>query len=196
MKILVTLPDSYKESEIKNLINAIEHLRKLGHNVFSDYDLRKKWLGEKKSDEAHAKYFNEVEKLIKDTDILLTDVTLADLKIGYEIARALDEKKIVIALENEGDTTKKHSKYTQLKNQRTLILKSYKDSNLAEVIDKTLNEAKSKMDTKFILIISPEIDRYLDWAGQTKRMHKAQIVRNAIESTMNKDREYKNYLNN
>jgi hypothetical protein len=47
---------------------------------------------------------------------------------------------------------------------------------------------------KFIFIISPEIDKYLEWVSNERRMHKSQIVREAIENQANKDKEYQEFL--
>ncbi|MBL8015571.1 MAG: hypothetical protein JNK26_05295, partial [Candidatus Doudnabacteria bacterium] len=76
------------------------------------------------------------------------------------------------------------------------IFKLAKYSKVEEAnneIDQFLKEARDMIDTKFILIISPEIDKYLQWSSEERRMHKAQIVRNAVEDTMNKDKEYKQF---
>jgi hypothetical protein len=57
-----------------------------------------------------------------------------------------------------------------------------------------MKEASSRLDSKFILIISPEMDRYLNWASKVKRTHKAQVVRAALEVMIKKDKEYKDYI--
>lgn len=50
---------------------------------------------------------------------------------------------------------------------------------------------KEAEEPKFILIISKEIDRYLEWASAAYLMHKSRIVRDAIEDRMSGDKEYK-----
>ena len=37
------------------------------------------------------------------------------------------------------------------------------------------------------------MDRYLNWASKTKRTHKAQVVRSAVEQMIKKDKEYREY---
>lgn len=191
MKIIVSVPYQ-KNDELKSFGEGVAHLKKLGHNVFETYDIPSAKKASP-SREALAKGFEKIDKAIKDTDILIAEVSNPDSKVGYEIARALDEKKVVIALEE--DTGREslipviHGNKT-----RTLIHKKYSATTIVDIINKSIKEAASKLDSKFILIISPEIDRYLEWSAQTKRMHKAQIVRNAVEQMMKKDREYKTYL--
>jgi len=47
---------------------------------------------------------------------------------------------------------------------------------------------------KFILIITPEIDRYLEWSSIERRMHKSQVVRAAIEKVIKRDGEYQDCI--
>jgi hypothetical protein len=178
MKIHVSLPLDFKESQFNAFIDGVNYLKKQGHNVTVDSSLKSS---------------KKVEKSIRDTDILLVETTGTDLKVGYDISKALNEKKIVIALENEGSRGNTFNYVSDL-DAKNLIVKKYNNKNIEESLDKAMDNAKKLMDTKFILIISPEIDRYLDWASQTKRMHKAQLVRNSIESAMKKDKDYRNFL--
>jgi len=168
MKIFISLT----ENKSINLKDGIDYLKKIGHNV-----------------NVSSKLSEKNDKLIKDCDLLIIEVSELTFKQGFEIARALDEKKVVIAMEEESVSTS-----TDLPENKSFILKKYNQKNIISVLEKAIKEAENKLDSKFILIISPEIDRYLEWAGQNKRMHKAQIVRNAVEQVMKKDKEYNEYL--
>lgn len=191
MRILVVTNQDPKASMNKAFSDAIDHLKKQGHNLKVDFDLVKD--NERKTPNFDEKYQGKVEKSIRETDIVIAEISNADMKIGFDIAKSLSEKKIVITLQNSKKNLNNISSIHGNTN-RNLIVKEYNEKNLLNTVDTAIEEAKSKLDTKFILIISPEIDRYLDWAAGTKRMHKAQIVRNAVESTIKKDREYKNFL--
>ena len=170
MKIFVSVAGS--KTNKHDLKDGVEALKRIGHNVtVSD------------------KISEKNDKLIKDCDLLIAEVSELNYKQGFEIARALDEKKVVIALEDNDSNNSK-----DLPKNKSLIVKKYSSKDLVQVLEKAIKEAESKLDSKFILIISPEIDRYLEWAGQNKRMHKAQIVRNAVEQMIKKDKEYKDYL--
>ncbi len=190
MKILTVYNQDYEEKQNQAFNRAVEYLKKQGHNLKLDLDLRK---GSGNKAEDLDKFQSKLDKAIKDTDIIFTEISNADAKVGFDIAKAISEKKIVVALQKED---KKERMFSSIhgSNERNLIIMKYTESNILDVVNQALEDAKSKLDTKFILIISPEIDRYLDWAAQTKRMHKAQIVRNAIENTLKRDKEYKTYL--
>ncbi len=184
MKIYVSLPLNYNTNDFKSFTNAVSVLKRLGHNVVDSSEIKSK---------DATKLFNSSEKAIKDTDVVIAEVSKSDSKVGYEIARAFSEKKIVIALESDKGKSETNPIIHGNKS-RSLVYKKYSDKNAEDVVQKALKEAASKLDSKFILIISPEIDRYLDWASQNKRMHKAQIVRNALETIIKKDKDYRNYI--
>lgn len=188
MKIYVSLPLSFEEKDMESFMEGISHLKKLGHNVVDTTGHHAKTV------EHAEKLFTHSDKSLKDTDIVIAEVSRSDSKVGYEIAKAFNEKKFVIALENE-EASGKVNPIVHGNKSKSLMHNKYHKGNITAVIEESVKEAAKRLDSKFILIISPEIDRYLDWASTTKRMHKAQIVRNALEQTMKKDKDYKNYLN-
>ncbi|MEI7578969.1 MAG: hypothetical protein WCJ58_02890 [bacterium] len=137
--------------------------------------------------------YHRNQELIKKTDILIAEVTDFSTGIGLLVGNALSQKKPVLALFNKNSknvisvnlkSTAAHSKIFRYQEYSS-------EKELEKVLDKFVQTAKKLLDTKFILIISPEIDRYLEWAGETKRMHKAQLVRTALEEAMKKDKEYR-----
>lgn len=184
MKILVIQNENTKTSQNKDFLRAIEGLKRLGHNVKLDSEFQKNG----KLTEA---YSTKIDKIIRESDIIIAEVSNPDLKIGIEIAKALGERKVVLALYK--DKTSASIDSITNNNSKTLIVKKYSVSNIDQVISNSIDEAKGKLDTKFILIISPEIDRYLDWSSQHRRIHKAQVVRTAVEAMMKRDKEYNAY---
>jgi len=100
-----------------------------------------------------------------------------------------------IALSKKDRLKREHtSKSNEIKSEehREEIQEKKESAQHEEITDKKEIET-NKIDSKFILIISPEIERYLQWASKTKRMHKAQIVRLALEASIKKDKEYMNF---
>lgn len=187
MKIYVSLSLDANSSELKSFLEGVDHLKRLGHNVVYIKDVDNKKVRDNSS-----KIFNTSEKSIKDADVILAEVSNLDSKVGYEIAKAFSEKKIVVAFEHDKNNIVHPIIHGN--KSKSLIVKKYNNNNIVEVMNKALKEASTKLDSKFILIISPEIDRYLDWSSKNNRMHKAQVVREAIEYVMSKDKEFKNSL--
>ena len=190
MKILVVYKNKYNQGEYRTFSKALDGLKSLGHNIKTDLEFRSG--NDQKSVEQFQK---NLEKSIRENDVILTDITDPDTKIGFDIAKAISEKKIIIALRKKSKS-KTPILPIEGSKSKSFIVKDYTEKNLSEVATEAIEAAKSKLDTKFILIISPEIDRYLDWASKTKRMHKAQIVRNSLELSIKKDKDYKNFTKN
>lgn len=182
MKVLAIHSPTTSDRNLKVFVEGIKELKRQGHNV-NEVRIDSKSL---------TKTFSALDKNIKDTDILIVEVTNADANIGYQIARALEEKKVVITLEDEKNDTKYAVVHGNSSKQ--MIQYTYNSKNIIETINEATKEAISRLDSKFILIISPEMDRYLNWASKVKRTHKAQLVRSALEALIKKDREYKDYI--
>lgn len=181
MKILVIQNENIKTSQNKDFIKAVEGLKRLGHNIKLDTEFQK-------NGKLTEGYSTKIDKVIRESDIVIAEVSNPDLKVGIEISKALSERKVVLALYK--DKTSASIDAITTNDAKTLLVKKYSTANIDKVIASSIDEAKGKLDTKFILIISSEIDRYLDWSSQHRRMHKAQVVRTAVEALMKKDKEY------
>lgn len=173
MKIVYTT-NQKKSKDIDIFINGIKSLGDYGHNITFFDPLRDN--------------VQNIEKTIKNCDLFISEVTEPDTLSGFYIARALSENKVCIIFSHE--TTKQKSISTILKHKNLLSIQ-YSAKNFSTTIDNALSQAVKKMDSKFILIISQDIERYLNWCTKSKRMHKAQVVRNAIEGVMKKDEQFK-----
>lgn len=146
------------------------------------------------SDDEAYQVFRTAQKSLTDADVVIADVSHPSDRVGFEIATALSEKKPVLALLHE---TAKLAPPVQGNNSRYLNVRRYNSAaDAKQIVSEFLIDAKKKVDTKFILIISPQIDKYLEWAAAERRQHKAQIVRDSVEEAMRKDKEYTEFLKN
>ncbi len=139
------------------------------------------------------KAYKDNLKSIKECEVLVAEVTNLSSGIGFLISTAMGQKKPVLALFNKNSDNKPSTTLRGSTN-RLMNFKYYTSANLQDVIKEFLVKVKKELDTKFILIISPEIDRYLEWASEFRRMHKAQVVRESVEAVIKKDKEYKSLL--
>ena len=148
----------------------------------------------KLNDEEAFTVFRKSEKVLKDSDVLIADVSYPSNRIGFEIATAISQKKPVLAIQDTRVNSKLSPPVQGNKSKHLKLLQFSDDQEMQDGIQRFLSDAKKQVDSKFILIISPEIDKYLEWASQERRVHKAQVVRNAIEGAIGKDKEYKDFL--
>ncbi len=134
--------------------------------------------------------------LIKKCDFIVAESTYATSGLGFLLSAAVNEKKPVLALNNETVNKLPSSQLMGFAAKNKLVsVRNYQKNNLEKVFVTFFGEVRKILDTKFILIISPEIDGYLQWASENRRMHKAQVVRRAVEKVMNDDKEYKKFTN-
>lgn len=191
MKIYISAPVKNR-NELKPFFNALDEVTKKGHKIIDIYkedDL----LVSEDVDKLVEKY-KQIERAIRESDVVIVESTFPGRRIGFEIARAIDEKKSVIALYDKSLAKRTPGLLVGVQARKHFTYAAYSADTVKSVIESALEEAKMNLDTKFILIISPEIDKYLEWSSSERRMHKAQIVRNAVESAMSKDKEYKEFL--
>lgn len=194
MKVYFSASISGDEAVSKRYTSIIETLKSLRHEVLQYSSVSPQEMMQKSDAEIQSDH-KRLSQYMRQADVYVADITKASVGVGYEIAQALADKKPVLVLIHESEPYK--SRATLMGNPSKLIkYTKYNEENLKATLETFLDEARSKIDTKFILIISPEIDKYLEWAGAERRQHKAQIVRNSIEEAMNKDKDYKDFLKN
>lgn len=146
-----------------------------------------------RSDTEIKEAYSQLNKYLKNSDVYIAEISKPSVGIGYEISQAIAMKKPALVLCHK-DSSFQPLATIEGNKSKYLRFEIYEEKNLEEIVNKFMKEAKQKVDTKFILIISPEIDRYLEWASENRRMHKAQVVRSAIEDLIEQDKEYQEYL--
>lgn len=162
-------------------------VKETGHNVDLSHMENKH---EKDLEDFSISYKRNVAS-IKKCDVLIAEATESYSGLGFLSAIALNEKKHILILFDK-NSKKQPSMTLKASSNKKLEFVEYSNNNdIKKAVQGFLSRAKASLDTKFILIISPEIDRYLEWASENRRMHKAQVVRSALEDIIEKDKEYK-----
>lgn len=137
-------------------------------------------------------FVTDIKKSINKTDFIVVDITEESREMEYIISYANDAKKPVFIMYNT-KTAKSFPNFIKHLAETSKLLEFGEYINVKELKENLkayIKKLKSLIDSKFILIISSEIDRYLEWSSSQKRMHKAQVVRAAIEEMINKDKEW------
>lgn len=57
-----------------------------------------------------------------------------------------------------------------------------------------IEQIDSLLKKKFILQINPQISAYLDWRANQSRSSKAEVIRSAVSSTIQRDKDYQLFL--
>ncbi len=174
----------------------LEYLKKNNHKVL-DYGsdkLTPTMIISQDYDELKEKY-RELDSYLKNSDVYIADISEPSVGIGYEISQAILLRKPVLALKYQKAPYHPLSTIKGNKNPY-MRYKEYNERTIDTILKQFLDEAKDKIDTKFILIIPAEIDRYLEWNVRERGKPKAEITREAIEAMMLNDAKYQEYLKN
>lgn len=192
MKIFFIGSDRRNPQDVDNYKKIAQIIEKEGNTV------DRSWINATTEDDAEN--FEVAHKRniksIKEADVIVAEITKLTTGTGFLLSTAISQKKPVITLFNEESDAIPSTTIKGSSNKKNMFYAEYNSKTVQPILEDFLSDVKNLLDTKFILIISPEIDRYLEWASENRRMHKAQIVRNAIEDIMEKDKEYQDYLNN
>lgn len=146
------------------------------------------------------KIFSNNLKNLKAADIIVAEGSYHSSGVGYEVSLALEEKKPVILIYNMSEDKSNPHHIDRIpiiykgNSSRYLIVKEYDMRNLNKTLELALKDSRDLVDTKFILIIPPEIDKYLEWNSKQRGKAKAEVTREAIERIMEGDTKYHAYL--
>jgi 2'-deoxynucleoside 5'-phosphate N-hydrolase len=186
MKILfnssVTGRDEYEE----NYKAIEENLNALGHEVTTPFFIGKKEDVKAETEKEAILYYNRLQKWLKESDILVFEVSYPSLGIGHEISWGLSLNKPVIVLYVKG---KKPVVLDAIPNDKLQVVE-YNTRNLSRQIKDALEYASEQQDTRFNFFISPKQQQFLDWVAKHKKIPRAVFLRNLIEEEMERDKEY------
>lgn len=149
------------------------------------------------------KVFQKEESFIEYVDALIAEGTNPSFESTHLIALAIAHKKQVLYLVEK----EKYIDNNLLKLQnnrrakRFFKINFYTDINLdaiildfLQIIEKRGVMAKEKPEIKFTLRITSKIEQYLKWRTHNTNISKADFLRGEIEKMIEKDEEFKKFL--
>jgi hypothetical protein len=115
---------------------------------------------------------------IESTDFSIFEASFpSTLHIGHEITVAVNKGKPVIVLYYE---KREPIMFHGIKSDR-IIWVEYNEKNLLEKLEKSLVNAKKKVDVKFNFFIPRTLMIYLDWVTKEVGLNKSEYIRMLIE---------------
>lgn len=181
-----------------NYLAICQTIKDLGHSISRD------WVGkaiEHKTEDAFEIdrediYKKSVESLLS-SDLIITEGTISSFSVGHQITLALNRNKPVLFLTYKDKKSKNYFKHKFIDGIKTpfLTIAEYDFNNLKDVLEDFINKNKSGATTKFNIVITKEIDNYLDWARFTYNKNKSEYIREIIKKHMNEsDKKYQKYI--
>jgi len=143
--------------------------------------------------------YNKVLGSILASDVMIIEGTVTSFSVGHQVTLALSKNKPTLFLIQKS-TGKKHSKpkdsFLAGITSPLLTVVEYDDSNLADILNDFLNNNGGKPVVKFNIVLTKEIENYLNWASFTHKLNKSEFIRNLILKHMkDEDKQYQKYSN-
>ena len=189
MKIYFTASLRGKNNKELNYIKIFNFIKSLGHQQLDDLvisgDFDNFYNG---SHEDQANLYKRALENIKNADLVVLDVSIPSLSMGFLLLKALEASKPVIALYRRG-----YEPYFALgiEDERLQVI-DYTEENLEIELKSAIDLAQEKADVRFNFFISPSIGAYLDWISKIKKIPRSVYLRAIIEKEMNNNEEFKN----
>ncbi len=166
------------EPRLHDEYHAIYHtIENLGHENLNDIAVNTDPDEFYKMGKAEIEEMNkDLSKKIHSADIVVIEATTHSLTMGYYTKMALDLNKPVIILHLPGNTP---FYFSGIEHDRLQIVEYTLDS-LVENLQNAINFAQEKIDVRFNLFISPEINNYLNWVSKKFDIQKSPFIRTLI----------------
>ncbi len=142
--------------------------------------------------------YNKVVASIFASDVVIIEGTVTSFSVGHQVTLGLSKNKPTLFLVSKQKGKKKiRSKGSFLAGINSPLLKvvEYDDYNLADEISDFLNNNGGKPVVKFNIVLTNEIENYLDWVSFSRKINRSEFIRNLILNHMKKeDVQYHKYL--
>ncbi|MFA5841743.1 MAG: hypothetical protein WC835_02150 [Candidatus Paceibacterota bacterium] len=191
-------------SELKSRKNTYRKIcgliKELGHAITRDWLEEAIQIVEKNNFSTldREEVYNKVVGSILASDVMIIEGTVASFSVGHQVTLALSKNKPTLFLIQRKTASKKQgkSKNSFLTGITSPLLKvaEYDDSNLADILNDFLNNNGGRPVVKFNIVLTKEIENYLNWASFTHKLNKSEFIRNLILKHMkNDDKQYQKY---
>jgi len=127
-------------------------------------------------------FCKKVVQWIDASDLVLFEVTTPCVEVGYDLATALNKSKPVLVLYKESTGVVPYG-LKGLHDDR-LLVQSYTDKNVSQVLDHALDWASIQANIRFGFPLAAQQAEYLAAAARKKQMSRASYIQSLLEKEM------------
>lgn len=143
--------------------------------------------------------YNKVVASILASDLVIIEGTVSSFSVGHQVTLGLTKSKPTLFLVKKSATQKKSPRikdsFISGLNSPLFKVVEYDDSTLPDILNDFLNNNGGRPVVKFNIVLTREIESYLDWASFTYKINRSEFIRNLILRHMrDEDKQYKKYL--
>ncbi len=134
--------------------------------------------------QSNIEFYQREMKLIQEADVCVFECSTHSLSIGFSIQKTLEMNKPALVLYYEDNVPF----FLSGAQDDKLIIKSYNEKNLKEVLREGLAEASEIRDKRFNFFINPGLLTYLEKTSKNLGITKSTFIRNLIVDHMKKNK--------
>ena len=185
MKIYFSSTIKAKKTLGKNFELIHQTIQDLGHKNVSSFlkDVNADKFYQRPSGIADAHYRQMIRE-IKSADVVIFEVSVASLGVGYLVNLVLEMEKPVVLLH-----TKDYTPYLFrfLKSER-LQMYEYESENIKKVLMSALETARELTNVRFTFFATPKILHFFDFIARKRKIPRAVYLRHLLEEAMKKEK--------
>jgi hypothetical protein len=200
MKVHFACSTSELEKYKDNYLKICNLIKEMGHTITRDWiEEAIQLVKEKKVNSLdREETYNKVVSSILASDVVVIEGTVASFSVGHQITLGLSKNKptlFLISKQEAKKNTKVKNSFLAGINSPLLKVVEYDDSNLADTLNDFLNNNGGRPVVKFNIVLTKEIENYLDWVSFTNKVNKSEFIRNLILKHMKDDDvQYRKYM--
>jgi len=186
----------------KNYVDICSLIKDAGHTIARDWidnavatleDYKK---GKIKID--RVEIYNKAVESILASDVVIIEGTVSSFSIGHQMTLALNKNKpTLVLIYNDGSDKKnklQNSFINGIKSPFLTIAKYSSKEDIKRILARFLNQSTSHT-VKFNIVLSKEIENYLDWASFYYKINKSEFIRDMLTKHINEnDLNYQKYI--
>lgn len=168
----------------------------MGHAINRDWVDKSIELAEKKlPDIVTSSVYGEVMLAIVTADAVVVDATVRSMSVGHQLTFALQKMKPVLLLQHGEDKNKIKELFISGAKSPLLMMRNYRNKQeIKPLIKEFVKKYESKAKTRFNLVLNKAQDSYIQWASFNYKKSKTEIIQEAINEKMEKDKDFEKYL--
>ncbi len=176
-----------------------ETLLDKGHSLTRDWLEDSIALAERKEEDLFKpQMYDKVMTAIIDADVCIFDCTVSSTGVGQQIMSALRQKKPTLLLIKIDDKNEDLDEmFISGNSSGYQVLKGYYDEKeIVNILDKFLKKNESQESERKNFYLNGKQITYLEWASRQYDKSQTDIVKEALNSTIENDSLFKKQMNN
>ncbi len=199
MKVFFATSTSELKKYQQNYLDICRLIKEMGHTITRDWiDEAIRLYDQKVEYIDREEIYSQVSDAIMAADVVVVEGTIASFSIGHQITLALTKNKPVLFLQ----LNKKKSKKDPFQNNfidgiksPLLTVEQYTSDELPDILNDFFDKNAGKHVVKFNIVLTREIENYLNWVSFAHRVNRSEFIRELILNHMrNGDEKYRKYL--